>query len=135
VAAVRAAEAALAANRERGERLRSRLAAKVRGFRRRLAAAGLAASGGMAPVQNVRLPAGIDAADLYRRLREAEIEAVLRRGACLPGTMLTFVLRADHEPAEIERAAAVLARLIGPRGGRLTCNREPSGRPAVGEGS
>ncbi len=135
VAALRAAEAALAANREHGDRLRSRLAAKVRGFRRCLAAAGLAASGGMSPVQNVRLPAGIDAADLYRRLREAKIEAVLRRGACLPGTMLTFVLRADHEPAEIERAAAVLARLIGPQNGRRPRNGEPDGPMATREGS
>jgi 8-amino-7-oxononanoate synthase len=115
VAAVRAAEAALAANRERGDRLRARLAARTRRFAERLGEAGLSLSGGMSPVQNLDLPAGVDALKLYERLRGAGVEAVLRRGACRPGPLLTFVLRADHEDEEIERAAATVLRFIGRR--------------------
>ncbi|HEY6320322.1 MAG TPA: pyridoxal phosphate-dependent aminotransferase family protein, partial [Thermoanaerobaculia bacterium] len=112
---LRAAEAALAANRERGDRLRARLAARVLRFRRCLAAAGLGASGGMSPVQDLDLPAGVDAAALHRRLRAAGVAAVLRRGACRPGPLLSFVLRADHEPEDVERAAAAVVRLIRER--------------------
>jgi len=112
VAAVRAAEAALTANRERGDRLRARLAASVLRFRRCLAAAGLGASGGMSPVQDLELPPGVDAAALHQRLRQAGVAAVLRRGGCRPGPLLSFVLRADHEPEDVERAAAALSRLI-----------------------
>jgi len=112
VAAVRAAEAALAANRERGDVLRARLAASVLRFRRRLAAAGLGARGGMSPVQDLELPPGVDAAALHRRLREAGVAAVLRRGTCRPGPLLSFVLRADHEPQDVEGAAAALIRLL-----------------------
>jgi 8-amino-7-oxononanoate synthase len=115
VAAVRAAEAALAANRERGDRLRAGLASRVWRFRRRLAAAGIATRGGASPVQDLDVPAGVDAAALHRRLLAAGVAAVLRRGACRPGPLLSFVLRADHEPAEIERAAATVIRLIGER--------------------
>jgi len=112
VAAVRAAEAALAANREHGDGLRARLADRVMRFRECFAAAGLRLHGGLSPVQNLDLPAEMDAWTLYRRLREAGVEAVLRRGACRPGPLLTFVLRADHEDEEIEGAAATLLRFL-----------------------
>lgn len=112
VAAIRAAEAALSLNRERGDRLRAQLAERVRLFLTGLSAMGLAAGNGLSPVRNLALPAGADPLDLYRRLREAGIETVLRQGRCRPGPLLTFLLRADHTPEEIERAVETLARLI-----------------------
>jgi hypothetical protein len=74
-------------------------------------------------VQNLDVPAGMDAGDLQRRLGAAGIAAVLRRGACRPGPLLTLVLRADHELPEVERAAAALVRIL-----------RPEGRPAGGAG-
>src|SRR5262249_45152342 len=47
IAVIHAAEHALAVNRERGDRLRLRLAQGVRHFRKRLAAAGFSATGGL----------------------------------------------------------------------------------------
>jgi 8-amino-7-oxononanoate synthase len=112
VAALRAAEAALSINRERGERLRARLAERVRLFRTGLRETGLPEGSGLSPVRNLALPAGVDPVDLHRRLRETGVETVLRRGRCRPGPLLTFLLRADHTPEEIERAVNTLARLV-----------------------
>jgi 8-amino-7-oxononanoate synthase len=112
VAACRAAEAALGANREHGDGLRARLAERVRRFRAGLAGVGLAAAGGISPVQNLEVPAGTDPAVLWRRLRAAGVHAVLRQGRCRPGPLLTFLLRADHAPEEIDRAVGALARTL-----------------------
>jgi len=114
VAAIRAAEAALCINRERGDRLRAQLAERVRHFRERLREAGLAASGGLSPVQNLELPAGLDPADLHQRLRSAGVRTVLRQGRCRPGPVLTFLLRTDHTPEEMDRVLTALARLVRP---------------------
>lgn len=113
VAAIRAAEAALAVNRDRGDELRARLVARVRRFRARLEGVGLAAGGGLSPVQNLEVPAELDPAALWRRLRAAGVRAVLRTGRCRPRPLLTFLLRADHTPAQIDRAADALARAVG----------------------
>lgn len=112
VAALRAAEAALSINRERGDRLRAELAERVRLFRTGLRENGLPEGRGLSPVRNLALPARTDPVDLHRRLREAGIETVLRQGRCRPGPLLTFLLRADHTPEEIERAVDTLARLV-----------------------
>ena len=117
VAAVRAAEAALAINRERGDRLREQLAERVRRFRNGLRELGLEAAGGLSPVQNLEIPAGVDPLDLFRRLAAVGVKAVLRQGRCRPGPLLTFLLRADVAPEEIDRAVGLLARTI-PRLGR-----------------
>ena len=78
IAAVRAAARALGINARRGDELRRRLAANVRRFRRRLAAAGLGATGGLFPVQTLGGIAGVDPT----RTRPSS-EALLRR--CLKG--------------------------------------------------
>ena len=110
VAAIRAAEAALAINRERGDALRARLAERVIRFRAGLRNAGLASACGLSPVQNLEIPSGLDPEALWRRLWASGIRAVLRRGKCRPGPFLTFLLRADHTPEEIDRAVEALAR-------------------------
>jgi 8-amino-7-oxononanoate synthase len=111
VAAIRAAEAALAVNRERGDELRARLADRVARFRRGLREIGLSAGGGLSPVQNLGISAGLDPAALQRRLQAAGVDAVLRRGKCRPGRFLTFLLRADQAPEEIDRTVEALARI------------------------
>jgi 8-amino-7-oxononanoate synthase len=120
VAAVRAAEAALSINQERGNPLRAQLAERVLHFRTALRDLGLTAGGGLSPVQNLGIPAGLDPVDLYRRLGASGIRTVLRQGRCRPGPFLTFLLRADHAPAEIDRAAETLARLV--RRNRRPCH-------------
>ncbi|HEY0555674.1 MAG TPA: aminotransferase class I/II-fold pyridoxal phosphate-dependent enzyme [Thermoanaerobaculia bacterium] len=67
VASIRAAEAALSINRERGDRLRARLAERVVRFRTGLKKIGWIASGGLSPVQNLEIPAGVDPLDLDRQ--------------------------------------------------------------------
>ncbi|MFL6199942.1 MAG: aminotransferase class I/II-fold pyridoxal phosphate-dependent enzyme [Thermoanaerobaculia bacterium] len=112
VAAIRAAEAALAINRERGDELRARLAERVIRFRAGLRDAGLGSAGGLSPVQNLEIPAGLDPAALWRRLEASGVHAVLRQGKCRPGSFLTFLLRADHRPEEIDRAVEACARVL-----------------------
>ncbi|HEX9942482.1 MAG TPA: aminotransferase class I/II-fold pyridoxal phosphate-dependent enzyme [Thermoanaerobaculia bacterium] len=112
VAAIRAAAAALSINREQGDRLRARLAERVRRFRERLREAGLAASGGLSPVQNLEPPRGVDPAVLFQRLWDAGVRAVLRQPRCRPGPRLTFLLHANHAPAEIDRAVETVVRTV-----------------------
>lgn len=111
VAAIHAAEAALAINRERGDDLRAQLAERVVRFRRGLREAGLALEGGFSPVQNLRIPADLDPVAFWRRLQSAGILAVLRQGKCRPGPFVTFLLRADNSLEEIDRAVEALARI------------------------
>jgi 8-amino-7-oxononanoate synthase len=113
VAAIRAAEAALSIHRAQGELLRSRLAERVCHFRAGLRELGLMPIGGLSPVQNLELSSGFDPLDLYRQLGTMGVRTVLRQGRCRPGPLLTFLLRADHAPEEIDRALAALARLVG----------------------
>jgi 8-amino-7-oxononanoate synthase len=110
VAAIRAAEAALAINRERGDDLRTQLAERVIRFRRRLREIGLSSGGGLSPVQNLEIPAGLDPITLWRRLQASGVQAVLRQGRCRPASFLTFLLRADQVPEEIDRAVEALVR-------------------------
>jgi 8-amino-7-oxononanoate synthase len=124
-ASIRAAEAALSINHERGDRLRARLAERVFRFRAGLRDHGLAAGGGLSPLQNLEIPAGLDPVGLYRRLGTAGVRAVLRQGRCRPGPLLTFLLRADHTPEEIDRAVETLARLVRQPG------RTPHERPRL----
>lgn len=121
VAVIRAAEAALAANRERGDELRARLAERVARFRRGLREIGLSTGGGLSPVQNLEIPAGHDPVAFWRRLQTMGIEAVLRQGKCRPGYVLTFLLRADQTPEEIDGAVSALDRII--RTSRLATRR------------
>lgn len=112
VAAIRAAEAALSVNQERGNPLRARLAERVLRFRTGLRDLGLTAGGGLSPVQNLVVPAGLDPLDLYRRLGASGVQTVPRQGRCRPGPLLTFLLRADHAPEEIDRAVETLGRIV-----------------------
>ncbi len=111
-AAICAAEAALSINRERGDRLRRQLLERVLRLRARLRGLGVRSTGGLSPVQNLEIPAGVDPVGLFRRLAASGVRTVLRPGRCRPGPFLTFLLRADHAPEEIDRAVGLLARTL-----------------------
>jgi 8-amino-7-oxononanoate synthase len=110
VAVLAAAERALAINRTCGEGLRARLWRNVARFRTGAALRGMRCRGGAFPVQTVPLPARGAPARLQAALAAQGIHAVAqwtgRRGA------LSFLLRADHRPEQIERALDALATLL-----------------------
>jgi 8-amino-7-oxononanoate synthase len=110
-AAIAAARRALRINRRCGACLRARLWARVRQWRERMAACGLRCLGGHFPVQSVLLADGAKmaaATELHARLRRDGIEALLQNTGA--GLVLTFLLRADHRAADIDRAAGALQR-------------------------
>ncbi len=107
VAVVRAAARALAVNARRGDELRRRLAANVRRFRRRLAAGGLGAAGGLFPVQTLAPIAGVEPARLHGALARRGVGSLLVQRRCSRSAAIGFVITAAHRPAELETAAAV----------------------------
>ncbi|MDN2709770.1 aminotransferase class I/II-fold pyridoxal phosphate-dependent enzyme [Janthinobacterium sp. SUN118] len=100
-AVLAAARRALALNARHGDALRARLAANVAQWRAAMAAAGIACRGGSFPVQ--RLPGR---AGLQDALREAGVLALAQAGG--GSGALTFLLRADHAPAQLAQAMALL---------------------------
>jgi 8-amino-7-oxononanoate synthase len=112
VALMHAAEQALNINESRGERLRLRLAQLVRRFRERLRQVGLAASGGLFPVQTLQPIAAIDAARLHSMLQGAGVETVLHRAQKGFAAQISFLLTASHRLEDIDRAVALLANIV-----------------------
>ncbi len=100
-AVLAAARRALALNTQQGDALRARLAARVAQWRTGMAAAGIACQGGSFPVQ--RLPGR---AHLQPALRAAGVLALAQAGGG-PGA-LTFLLRADQTPQQLEQAMDLL---------------------------
>lgn len=111
-AVLAAARRALDVNAQWGDVLRSRLAARVAQWRGGLAQAGIAYGGGDFPVQ--RLPG---CAGLAGALQAAGVLA-LGQGQQHGQGALTFLLRADHAPHELEQAMAILKQLHRRRYGR-----------------
>ncbi|MEC5161058.1 MULTISPECIES: hypothetical protein [unclassified Janthinobacterium] len=101
-AAIRAGARALRLNRQCGDALRALLRQRVAQWRGALARLGVASRGGAFPVQSVPLERAVDAAALHAGLRRSGVDSVLGSGA------LTFLLRADHTPADIDGAVAAL---------------------------
>jgi 8-amino-7-oxononanoate synthase len=108
IAALRAAEAALAINAADGHVRRSRLIALVRSFRAGLRAIGLSAQGGLFPFQTLRAITGEDAIALHARLLREGVRAVLHRPASAATASISFVLTARHTTAVIADALRVL---------------------------
>lgn len=108
-AAIHAAEHALNVNDQHGDPLRLRLALNVRRFRQRLTQAGLSASGGLFPVQTLKLTPHRVTIELHRRLREHGIATVLHRDRNGSGPRLSFIVTARHCRSEIDRAVTALA--------------------------
>jgi len=108
VAAIRAAERALALNASRGDELRQALARRVRFFHRRLAQAGFSATRTLFPVQTLLKLAAFDARRAHRFLAKRGIEAVLRKDAKSGAPRLTFVFTVRHSRTAIDVAVQAL---------------------------
>ena len=104
-AVLAAARRALAFNAQHGEALRARLADRVAQWRSGMAAPGIACRGGSFPVQH--LPG---CAHLQQALRAAGVLALAQAGDG-PGA-LTFMLRADQTPGQLEQTMDLLEHHI-----------------------
>lgn len=104
-----AAGRALALNASVGDRLRARLVAAVRGFRRELAAAGFRVRGGPFPMQRVLAGGPREVLALRDDLARRGVRALARRARCTGEVSLTFIVTARHGEADLRTAAAALA--------------------------
>jgi 8-amino-7-oxononanoate synthase len=109
--AFRAAESALAFNRDHGDGARQRLATLLRRFQAGLRSIGLVADGGAFPLQTLR-PAGVAAEIVYQRLLRAGVRTVLMRHCGEFGARVALLITAAHRPAEIDRAVEAIGRCI-----------------------
>jgi 8-amino-7-oxononanoate synthase len=121
LAALRAAEHALAMNHVQGDRRRLYVSRLVARFRAQLRQIGLAAQGGLFPVQTLDPVEGVSAETLQVRLLCRGIRTVLFRCCRGLGTRLAFLITALHRPAEIDRVIEVLDGAIV--SGRPNCQR------------
>lgn len=103
LAAISAAQRALAVNEEQGDGLRSRLAKLVRHFRDGLLQIGLSALGGLFPVQTLKAIPGTDPERLYRQLLSFGVRAVLRSARNMFGAAVSFLITALHTRSDIGR--------------------------------
>ena len=101
LAAIRAMAHALAVNRIHGEALRLRLAALVSQMRRGWARLGIAASGGLFPIQTLRARPGFDATRFHQRLRAGNVNAALHRDRGNEAR-ISFLVTARHTAAAID---------------------------------
>jgi 8-amino-7-oxononanoate synthase len=100
---------ALAVNRGCGDALRLRLLGLVRRFRRGLREYGLAADGGLFPVQTLARIHGNRAAEIHASLEECGVKTILRRDRCRAGARLSFIITSIHTSEMIALAARSLA--------------------------
>lgn len=111
IANLHAAEHALAVNRTDGDRLRRYLAQLVRRFRAGLRAIGLAADGGLFPVQTLR-PAGVAADVLHGRLLRLGIRTIVIRRCREIGAQVAFLITALHRRSDIDQAVEAIGRAM-----------------------
>jgi 8-amino-7-oxononanoate synthase len=111
IAALHAADRALSVNRVHGDRLRHRLVRLLQRFQAGLASIGLAADGGLFPVQTLR-PCGLAAESLHQRLRRAGVQTVLMRPCREIGLRVAFLITALHRYADIDHAIGQIARAV-----------------------
>lgn len=110
VAAIAAGARALDINRSRGAQLRHALAQRIAQWRAGLAEREIAVRGGAFPVQMVPLAAGADPLALQQALARDGVTAVPQQSG--RARALSFLLRADHGPRDIDGALAALAHHI-----------------------
>lgn len=109
MATIQATRHALAVNRQHGDRLRLRLWLAVRRLRAGLARAGLATQGDDFAVQTLATEPGLDVLRLHAELLRGGVCSVLHRDRG-GGARLSFVVRADHTAADIDRILSQLAK-------------------------
>jgi len=108
LAAISAAQCALAVNEQQGDGLRSHLAKLLRHFRDGLRRIGLSALGGLFPVQTLKPIPGADPGRLYRQLLGFGIRAVLRSARNRFGAAVSFLITALHTRSDIGRCMDAL---------------------------
>jgi 8-amino-7-oxononanoate synthase len=108
LADIGAARRALAVNEREGDSLRARLAKLVRHFRLGLQRIGLAARGGLFPVQTLKAIEGVDPQALHRRLLKLGIGALLHRSRKSHRPLLSFLITAAHTRSDIGRCIDAL---------------------------
>jgi 8-amino-7-oxononanoate synthase len=111
LAVLHATEHALKVNRTHGDRLRGYLAQLLRRFRDGLRAIGLAADGGLFPVQTLR-PAGIAAPVLHERLLGLGIRTIVVRRSREFGARIAFLITALHRLSDIDLAIEAIGRAL-----------------------
>jgi 7-keto-8-aminopelargonate synthetase-like enzyme len=114
---IEAAAAALQQNARAGTELRKALLRRILQFRRGVAELGLVASGGLFPVQSIRLreaQAASATLRLHHALARHGVNTVLSQPGCIQGHALTFVIRADHAAQHIDHALHALAAILKP---------------------
>jgi 8-amino-7-oxononanoate synthase len=94
---------------------RTRLQGHVLRLRNRMRDIGLSVNGLPFPVVSIPLP-GSDAQRWWSQLQSAGIRAVLQQSRCKRGVMLTFLVRADHTPTDLDRLTVALRAIAVRRG-------------------
>ena len=115
LAAIHAAQRALAINRAHGDELRRRLAQLIRRFRRGLGHIGLQTIGGSFPVQTLGPLTGINAETLHQRLLRSGIRTVLHRARNVGKPTVSFLITAGHASNAIDRAVDAVGHASGMR--------------------
>lgn len=106
---------ALEINAACGDTLRRKLAANILLFRKLAEGAGLSLRGGLSPVQTLEPVPGLDVSGVYRQLLQRGIQTLLRKGSRPEVPLLSFILTARHDPAEIEQAVNQLVETVKTR--------------------
>jgi 8-amino-7-oxononanoate synthase len=112
LAAIAAAERALAINASQGDDLRSRLLKRVRRFRDHLRQVGLSASGGLFPVQTLKPIPDVQAGRLHNRLTSLGVKTVLHRPQNGLDIRLSFLITTLHTPADIDTGITALQQAL-----------------------
>jgi 8-amino-7-oxononanoate synthase len=108
MAAISAGEHALALNAAEGEARRSRLLFLVKLFSQGLERIGMAAHGGMFPLQTLKYLTGVEAIELHARLLLTGVRTVLHRGADNGRALVSFVFNCLHTDDDIANALHAL---------------------------
>ncbi len=119
VAALHAAELALAENETNGETLRVHLAQLVRHFHARLHAAGFSVNAGLFPMQTLQPSYGIDGRVLHERLLRKGVRTLLQSGRNKGEARVSFILGARHQLNDIDRAVQALSECVKVNGRKM----------------
>jgi 8-amino-7-oxononanoate synthase len=106
-AAIAAGRRALTLNQSRGDESRRKLRGLLRRFRDGLSRLGIAARGGLFPVQSIELDRAASLR-LYRRLQRRGVHTVLRKDPGTGGPLVTFLITALHREEDIDRALCAM---------------------------
>jgi 8-amino-7-oxononanoate synthase len=112
IAALHAAEHALALNRIRGDAIRRHLVELVVRFREQIDGMRISVSRSLFPVQALSLDPQVGAVRSHRMLREAGVRTLLLRNRTTSDGKLSFVFNASHSIDDVDQAAMFLDATI-----------------------